>query len=118
MAEQLVPELPFDITRRGYAVGTTVLQAVLPPHDGPTARVPAWMDDDGLATRDGVEAKEVVLRQLASALDVIRVRRPRPAQAVPGLAIRSQPAWTPPSVREAPSVAAMSCVPMTPSSAS
>ncbi|MGY0055171.1 arginase family protein [Streptomyces sp. LZ34] len=34
------------------------------------------MDDDGLATRDGVEAKEVVLRQLASALDVIRGHNP------------------------------------------
>jgi hypothetical protein len=36
----LAPEFPFDIARRGYSVGTTVLQAVLPEHDGPTAVVP------------------------------------------------------------------------------
>src|SRR5689334_6350973 len=47
-----------------------------------------------------------------------RAGRPDPQPSpprVPGPAIHSQSAWTPPSVREAASVAAMSCVPMTPS---
>jgi len=34
---ELAPEFPFDVARRGYAVGSAVLAAVLPPHDGPTA---------------------------------------------------------------------------------
>ena len=34
---ELAAEFPFDVARRGYAVGSAVLQAVLPPHDGPTA---------------------------------------------------------------------------------
>ena len=72
----LSPEFPFDVARRGYAVGTAVLDAVLPPHPGPTATVPVTLTDDGLAARDGVEAKSVVLAQLARALAVIREHAP------------------------------------------
>jgi arginase len=67
----LASEFPFDVARRGYAVGAAVLEAVLPPHEGPTATVPVRMSDGGLAERDGVEAKTVVVEQLASALEVI-----------------------------------------------
>lgn len=63
----LAPEFPFDIARRGYSVGTKVLQAVLPEHDGPTAIVPVEMGDIGLEERDGIEAKAVVLQQLRAA---------------------------------------------------
>lgn len=59
------PEFPFDVARRGYAVGAAVLEAVLPPHDGHTVTAPVTMSDDGLEERDGVEAKTVVLEQLA-----------------------------------------------------
>ena len=68
---ELAPEFPFDIARRGYAVGSAVLQAVLPANDGPTVTVPVTMSDAGLAERDGVEAKAVILAQLARALEVI-----------------------------------------------
>jgi arginase len=68
---ELAPEFPFDIARRGYAVGSAVLEAVLPPHEGPTVTVPITMSDDGLAERDGIEAKAVILEQLARALEVI-----------------------------------------------
>ena len=40
----LAPEFPFEVARRGYSVGTKVLQAVLPEHAGPTAVVPVEMD--------------------------------------------------------------------------
>src|SRR5690349_20526604 len=40
---ELAPEFPFDVARRGYAVGSAALAAVLPPHDGPTAVVPVAM---------------------------------------------------------------------------
>jgi arginase len=72
----LAPEFSFDVARRGYAVGSQVLEAVLPPHDGPTAVVPVAMDDRGLAERDGVEAKDVILAQLAEAFEVIRAYDP------------------------------------------
>jgi arginase len=36
----LFSEVPLDEARRGYAVGTAVLNAVLPAHIGPTAFVP------------------------------------------------------------------------------
>ena len=39
----LAPEFPFEVARRGYTLGTKVLQAVLPDHDGPTAVVPVEM---------------------------------------------------------------------------
>lgn len=67
----IAPEFPFEAARRGYAVGSAVLQAVLPPHHGPTATAPVTMSGDGLAERDGIEAKTVILDQLARALEVI-----------------------------------------------
>ncbi|MGW2051592.1 arginase family protein [Streptomyces sp. NPDC001858] len=76
VVKQLAPEFPLGIARRGYALGAKVLEAILPPHEGPTATVPVTMSDDGLEERDGVEAKAVVLKQLASALDVIRAHDP------------------------------------------
>src|SRR5215218_2254450 len=69
--EAFASEFPLDVARRGYAVGTAVLEAVLPPHEGPTVTAPVAMSDDGLEERDGVEAKAVILEQLARALEVI-----------------------------------------------
>ena len=68
---ELAPEFPFDVARRGYAVGSAVLEAVLPHHDGPSAPVLVSMSDEGLEERDGIEAKSVILDQLAQALTVI-----------------------------------------------
>jgi arginase len=73
-------EFPFDVARRGYAVGAAVLAAVLPVHDGPTAIVPVAMDDSGLELQDGIEAKAAIIAQLASALEAIR--RYNPAKIV------------------------------------
>jgi hypothetical protein len=72
----LAAEIPFDVARRGYAVGSAVFAAVLPSVDGTTATVPIGMGDEGLAQVDGAEAKEVLLGQLASALEVIEQHAP------------------------------------------
>lgn len=69
--EAFAGDLPFEVARRGYSVGTAVLQAILPPHVGPTVVVPTDMGERGLAVRDGVEAKDVVIEQLRSALELI-----------------------------------------------
>ena len=74
--EVFAPEFPLYVARRGYAVGTTVVEAVLPPHDGPTVSAPVAMSDEGLEERDGVEAKAVILLQLARALELIRRHDP------------------------------------------
>jgi arginase len=74
--EAFASEFPLHVARRGYAVGAAVLEAVLPPHDGPTVTAPVTMSDDGLEERDGVEAKVVILAQLERALDVIRQHDP------------------------------------------
>jgi hypothetical protein len=58
------------------SVGSAVLEAVLPPYDGPAVTVPVTMSDDGLAERDGVEAKTVIVEQLARALELIRRHDP------------------------------------------
>jgi arginase len=73
---QLASEFPFDVARRGYAVGSAVLDAVLAPNDGPTATAPVTMGDEGAEERDGVEAKAVIVEQLARALEVIREHDP------------------------------------------
>jgi arginase len=74
--QQFASEFPFDAARRGYAVGSAILEAVLPPHDGPTATVPVSMSDRGLTEEDGVEAKAIVVEQLACALEIIGRYRP------------------------------------------
>jgi arginase len=74
--QALAPEFPFEVARRGYAVGSTVLAAVLPANEGPTAAAPVAMDDTGLELADGIEAKQVILTQLAQALEVIRQHDP------------------------------------------
>jgi arginase len=71
---QHAADFPFDVGR--YAVGSAVIAAVLPPHDGPTVTVPVTMTDEGLAERDGVEAKAIVVEQLARAVEVIGQHNP------------------------------------------
>jgi arginase len=80
----LAPEFPFDVARRAYSVGTKVLQAVLPEHDGPTAVVPVHMGHAGLEERDGIEAKTVVLEQLRAALAIIQEHDPARITTVGG----------------------------------
>jgi arginase len=74
--EAFAGEFPVDVIRRGYAVGATILEAVLPSHAGPNEVVPTEMSDRGLAEQDGVEAKEIVLEQLRSALRIIQQHGP------------------------------------------
>lgn len=69
-------EFPLEVAHRGYTVGTSVLEAILPPHRGPTATVPVTMSGHGLAERDGVEAKTVVVEQLARAVELVREHAP------------------------------------------
>ncbi len=71
MVAHLTPGIPAEQARHGYVTGTSVLQAVLPPHDGPTATVPVSLDDEGTELRDGIDAKSAVLTQLAAAFEVI-----------------------------------------------
>jgi len=73
---QLAAEFPFEVARRGYAVGTAVLDAILPPADGLTTTAPVAMGDEGLELVDGVEAKAVVVDQLARSLQVIEEHDP------------------------------------------
>lgn len=73
---ELASEFPLDVARRGYAVGSAILGAVLPANDGPTATAPVSFGDEGLEERDGVGAKEVIVEQLARALKVIREHDP------------------------------------------
>jgi arginase len=70
----LAAEFPLDVARRGYAVGSAVLEAVLPPHHGPT--VPVETGDVGLEKLDGIEAKRAVVDQLGRALEIIQRHSP------------------------------------------
>ncbi|MCL8023945.1 arginase family protein [Nocardioides bruguierae] len=72
----LVPELPPVEGRRGYSTGTTVLEAVLPPHDGPVAHVEVPMGETGDEVVDGIESKGVVADQLDLALRTLEEQRP------------------------------------------
>jgi arginase len=67
----LAAEFPFAIARRGYTVGSAVLDAIVPPTDGPTATVSVPVGDEGTEIVDGIEAKAVILAQLSDALEKI-----------------------------------------------
>lgn len=72
----LLPEVPFDEARLGYMVGTAVLTAVLPPHDGPTAVVPVVSEQVPAAVDGGIESRSAVSAQLVTALDLIAQHDP------------------------------------------
>lgn len=72
----LLPEFPYEHARRGYAVGSKVLNAILPEHSGPTEFV-AVNDDDSEGTTNGVESLGVVTDSLKSALSAIDRHNPR-----------------------------------------
>jgi arginase len=81
----LAPEFPFDIARRGYSVGTKVLQAVLPEHDGPTAIVPVEMGDIGLEERaDIASAASPTLMLITADCLLQRLTRGNPAPNLEG----------------------------------
>ncbi len=66
----LLPEVPLARARRGYTTGSRVLDAILPPHAGPTEVVPVEDADDEGST-DGIESRAAVVRSLAAGLAVI-----------------------------------------------
>jgi arginase len=57
-------------------VGSAVLAAILPPNQGPVATAPVTFSNEDLEERDDIEAKTVILRQLAATLEVIRQHDP------------------------------------------
>jgi arginase len=70
MVASLTPGIPLEQARRGYVTGSAVLNAILPPHSGPTASVPVSVADDN-THRDGIDSKTAVVTQLAAAFGVI-----------------------------------------------
>lgn len=72
----LLPDFPYEHARRGYAVGSKVLNAILPEHAGPTEFV-AVANDDSKGTTNGVESLDVVTDSLKSALSAIDKHSPR-----------------------------------------
>lgn len=94
VAALATPEFPYDVARRGYTVGARVLRAILPEHDGPTVDVPVEMTDVGLAERDGIEAKDIVLRQLDEALRIIEDYAPQRITTIGGECSTSMAAFS------------------------
>lgn len=69
---RLLPEVPLGDARLGYATGARVLQAVLPPHPGPTEIVSVAMVEPDEGSTGGVESRGAVIDSLTSALEAIR----------------------------------------------
>lgn len=72
---ELLPGVPDDRARRAYAVGTRVLEAVVPEHDGPTATVTVDDLDPEEGSVDGVESRTAVDAALRSALAALEPLR-------------------------------------------
>lgn len=68
-AISLIPEVPAERARRGYAVGTRVLEEILPEHSGPTATV--HVPDSEESATNGIESRDTLLQTLSDALSTI-----------------------------------------------
>jgi arginase len=71
MVAELMPEFPVEQARRGYAVGSRVLDAILPEHSGPTIHVPVSLSDPTEGVINGIESRSDVLESLGTALDLL-----------------------------------------------
>ena len=76
MVAQLLPEVPLEQARHGYVLGARVLEAVLPPHPGPTAEVPVDLTEPDIGSTDGIESREVVVSSLERALTILAEHDP------------------------------------------
>jgi arginase len=73
----LAPELPLPVAHTGYSLGTRILDLLLPEVPGQrTEVVPVAAYSPGLGTDRGVYAREAVIGQLRSALDILRDAAP------------------------------------------
>lgn len=70
-AAELVPEVGRERARRGYQVGSRVLDAVLPPHFGPTEYVPVDAGDPDEGSTDGIESRSAILASLRAGLEAL-----------------------------------------------
>jgi len=68
---ELLPGVPLDSARRAYAVGSRILEAILPAHNGPTEIVPVSQGDEGLDIEQGIEARAGIIASLAAAQEAI-----------------------------------------------
>lgn len=60
----------------GYHLGSRILELIAPATDGVTVTVPTAVSADGLASQDGVYARDVLTRQLRLALDTLALHQP------------------------------------------
>jgi len=67
----LLPEVPLERARLGYLVGAQTLQAILPPHSGPTEIVPVSREDSGEGSTGGIESRSAVVASLVQAQQAI-----------------------------------------------
>jgi arginase len=71
-----LPELTLEQASTAHHLGSRLLQLLAPASDTPTAEVPVSSSRHGLAVADGIYARDVVLRQLRAALDILHERDP------------------------------------------
>lgn len=72
---ELLPEVAFPDARRAYAMGTRILEAILPPHDGPTETVAPSSADDWMENEDGIESRRAMVASISAAQDAMTRHR-------------------------------------------
>lgn len=80
----LFDDLPVDQARRGYVWGTRVLEAFLPPHNGPVAHIDVPMDIPSDQRTNGIENKPIIMDQLRQALDTLDRHHPQRVMTIGG----------------------------------
>ncbi|UQN29163.1 arginase family protein [Brachybacterium kimchii] len=67
----LLPEFPAPVARHGYVVGSRILDAIIPAHDGPTEHVVVEMSEPEEGSTGGIESRASILASLAAAQEAI-----------------------------------------------
>lgn len=67
----LLPEFPAPVARHGYVVGSRILDAIIPAHDGPTEHVVVEMSESEEGSTGGIESRASILASLAAAQEAI-----------------------------------------------
>lgn len=68
---ELLPGVPAERARRAYTVGSKVLAAILPDHQGPTEVVDVTGGNPDEGSTGGIESRSAILASLDNALDAL-----------------------------------------------
>lgn len=89
-----IPDLPPEDASRGYYLGAMLLDFLAPKSENETYVVPVSTDISERIEKDGVLDRDIIAKQTAAALDILRIARPDRVVTLGGECSVSVPVFT------------------------